>query len=123
MTAAKKTKLFQNAQTFYHWMGIYPPFFKENHSINRRNVSLFFGMIPMVCSTAGFFIFKNASAVDRAQAFHACLTHIACIVNFLSSFGKRANIFEYIDKFEKYIDKRTSNIEMEIGHTLNFITF
>lgn len=107
MAAVVKIKLFQNVQRFYYWLGIYPPFFNRNHSMNRRNVYLLLGTAPMICSTAGFLIFdQNASAVDRVQTFYVFLTHIACVVNFLASFAKRASIFSYIEKFEKHIEKR-----------------
>lgn len=130
MMAVVKIKLFRNVQEFYHWMGIYSPSFNQNHSINRRIILLLLSMAPIICSTAGFLIFSNnASAVDRAQIFYVCLTHIACTVNFLISFGKKRNIFLYIEKLEEYIEKcKLSSISMWCNSksvnrcTLNLIT-
>lgn len=102
-------KLFQSMQEFYQICGINQP--QPNTRFNVRIVVLLIFIFLFFISLTGTFLFKLTGFGEHIDTFCVIITVVACSANILECVWKRSEVFSFIKRMEKLIEKSNFNYD------------
>lgn len=98
---------FKLLREFYCFSGIVPPQSQPNRKclLNFKNVLILVSMLQYLMTTASFLLFKTASIKENGISFYGAISVFVFSPSFLLTIYKSADIFELMNKFEKFIEQ------------------
>lgn len=108
-------KVFLTVRKFYQVAVICRPQTEQNYHFRFSWKYLIYiaFLVQASISAMTYFLFKAHSIVEHADAFYTFSTAISCAITISLSIWKISNIFQFIEKLEKFIEK--SKLITKIG--------
>lgn len=101
-------KVFKCVREMLHSMGMLP--LQSNQSFsNTKFVRVHLILIILILTTiseAVYFLFEATSTIEYVQTFVMSLIGVACIANLLIQFWEISDIFQLIEQFDGFIERR-----------------
>lgn len=100
-------KVFLTVRKFYQVAVICRPQTEQNYHFRFSWKYLIYiaFLVQASISAMTYFLFKAHSIVEHADAFYTFSTAISCAITISLSIWKISNIFQFIEKLEKFIEK------------------
>lgn len=99
-------KLFPSTQKYYQAIGIFPSQLQPSGQFHWKNLVILCACILCLISIMTYFLFEANSLAELAITFYGCTGLVSAIFYYLTNIFQRENIFELIQKFENFIEKR-----------------
>lgn len=97
--------LFYSIRKFYTRIGVCPSESSGNILMDLKSAFFLFSTIPITISLAAYFLFEASTTIEHTQSFFIFLFHLSCILNYVISFTKFSEIFEFMENVEDFVQK------------------
>lgn len=103
-------RLFVNVRKFHRILGLDPRQTNPQWILNWRNVLICYALAQMYISLMAFCIFEAQTLFEYGCAIYVGITELACIFAYIFQYISMAHTLDWIEKLEKFMEKRTSTV-------------